>query len=117
MAWRIAQLVQRPTEKPGAILTSVRVPSAARIFFSQSQCSVQTLLLFSYSPCVTVLKYACINFCAALYKPQTLGYIQMAIPLFGHTKILQTLIGMGSAALAAAVPYPGEATRISSKGQ
>ena len=41
----------------------------------------------------------------------------MAIPLFGHTKILQTLIGMGSAALAAAVPYPGKATRIARRGQ
>ena len=28
-----------------------------------------------------------------------------AVPLFGHTKILHTLLGMGSAALAAAVPY------------
>ena len=35
-----------------------------------------------------------------------------AIPLLGHTKILQTLIGMGSAALVAAVPNPGKATRI-----
>ena len=34
------------------------------------------------------------------------------IPLFGHTKILHVLLGMGSAALAAAVPYPGKATRI-----
>ena len=45
------------------------------------------------------------------YKSQTLA----ATPLFGHTKmlhslILHTLIGMGSTALAAAVPYPGKAT-------
>ena len=33
-----------------------------------------------------------------------------AIPLSGHTKIPHTLIGMGSAALVAAVPYPGKAT-------
>ena len=32
-------------------------------------------------------------------------------------KILHTLIGMGSAALAAAVPYSGKAARISRKGQ
>ena len=36
----------------------------------------------------------------------------MALPLSGHTKILHILIGMSSAALAAAVPYPGNATRI-----
>ena len=29
--------------------------------------------------------------------------------MFGHTKILRTLIGMGSAALLAAVPDPGKA--------
>ena len=42
-------------------------------------------------------------------KSQTLA----AIPLFGHTKVLHTPVGTGSAALAAAVPYPGKATRIS----
>ena len=33
--------------------------------------------------------------------------------MFRHTKILHTLVGrnVGSAALAAAVPYPGKATR------
>ena len=41
----------------------------------------------------------------------------LAIPLFGDTKILHTLIGMGSAALAAAVLYPGKATLIFRKGQ
>ena len=30
------------------------------------------------------------------------------MPLFGHAKILHALVGMGSAALAAAVPYPGK---------
>ena len=29
----IAQWVERPTEKPGAVLTRVRVPGAARDFF------------------------------------------------------------------------------------
>ena len=32
----IAQLVERPTQKPGTILTRVRVPVATRDFFSQS---------------------------------------------------------------------------------
>ena len=39
-------------------------------------------------------------------KNQTLA----AIPLFEHMNILQTLTGMGSAVLAAAVSYPGKAT-------
>ena len=39
------------------------------------------------------------------------------MPLFGHTKILHTLIGMGSTVLVAAVPYPGKAIWISHKGQ
>ena len=50
----IAQLVERLTEKPGAILTRVRVPSAARDF-SPSQLPVQTLLRRPYSPCVQSL--------------------------------------------------------------
>ena len=44
----------------------------------------------------------------ARYKSQTLA----AIPLFGHTKILHTLIGMGRAALATAVPYPSKVTEL-----
>ena len=42
----IAHVVERPTEKPGAILTRVRVPGAARDF----SLSVQTLLRCPYSP-------------------------------------------------------------------
>ena len=36
-------------------------------------------------------------------------------PLFGHMKILQTLVWIGSAAIVVAVPYPDRATRISHK--
>ena len=39
------------------------------------------------------------------------------IPVFGYAKILHTLVGMGSAALAAAVLYPAKVTRIFRKGQ
>ena len=39
------------------------------------------------------------------------------MPLFGHTKTLHTLTGMGSTVLVAAVPYPGKAIWISHKGQ
>ena len=47
----------------------------------------------------------------ARYKSQTLSVIYSS-----GTKILHTLIEMGSAALAAAVPNSGKATRISRKG-
>ena len=47
------------------------------------------------------------------YKSQTLT----AIPLFGYRKMLHTQVGMGSAALGAAVSYPGKATWISHSGQ
>ena len=44
------------------------------------------------------------NICAHVkYNPKTLA----AVPLFGHTKILHTMVGMGSATLAAAVLYSG----------
>ena len=40
----ITQLVQRPTEKPGAILTRVRVPGAAREFsLTESTSSADSL--------------------------------------------------------------------------
>ena len=38
-----------------------------------------------------------------------------ATPLFGHRKIPHTLIGMGSAALGAAVLYPGKTTQGTKK--
>ena len=38
-------------------------------------------------------------------------------PSFGHSKVVHTLIGMGRAALAAAVSYAGKATRISREVQ
>ena len=46
----MSQLLQRRTEKPGAILTWVRIPSAARDFYPYSQLSMQTLLRCPYSP-------------------------------------------------------------------
>ena len=55
-----------------------------------------------------------IKFVCTLKIPDTGSHI----PLFGHTKILYTLIEMDSSAHAAAVPYPGKATLIiSHKGQ
>ena len=38
------------------------------------------------------------------------------MPSLGDANILHTLTGMGSAALAAAVPYPGKGTRMIQRG-
>ena len=58
----------------------------------------------SYGICTApVCSYMHQHLCAHL-KSQMLA----TIPLFGHTKILHTLIGMGSAALVMAVPYLGD---------
>ena len=84
-------------------------PKCSKGFFSQSQLPVQTLLQCLYSPRVQM--HVPTSVCTL--KIQTLA----ATPLCGHTKILRTQIGMGSAALAAAVSYPGKATWISHKGQ
>ena len=51
----IAQLVERPTENTGAVLTRVRVPDAAKVFLSQSQLSAFSALRCPYSPRVQSL--------------------------------------------------------------
>ena len=74
-------------------------------FFSQC-----TLLQSQHSP--QVLSHdACINNCACVKSPKHCQWQA----LFGHTKMLQTMITIGSTALAAAVPYPGMGTGISCK--
>ena len=73
----------------------VQVPRMARDF-SPSQLPVQILLRCLYSP-------LCASASAHIKNPKQLA----AIPLFGHTKRLHQLVGMGSTALAAAVPCPG----------
>ena len=71
-----------------------------------------SLNMVSIQPtCATV----CINICTHIKNPKPWQPYQL--PLFGHRKILHTLIGMGSAALAAAVPYMGQVTQSSHKGQ
>ena len=86
------------------------IPIVARDF-STSQLSVQTLAVSGQPlphPTPTPL-YNCMHqHLCTLQNSQTLA----AIPLFGHTKILSTLIGMGGTALEAAVPYPGKVTQI-----
>ena len=65
--------------------------------------SVQTVIRCPYSPvCNRIHQHLCTRL-----KSRTLAAI-----LF-----VWTLLGIGSAALAAAVTYPGKATRISGKGQ
>ena len=87
----------------------VQVPGEARDFSPRVNFQWR-LLRCLYSP--RVQSYASTSV-RTLQIPNTLA----AIPLSGHRKILHTLIGMGSAALAAAVPYPGKVNRISRKGQ
>ena len=99
----MSQLLQRRTEKPGAILTWVRIPSAARDFYPYSQLPVQTLSRCPYSPRERSHASTSVR---TLKIPNTGSHI----PLFGHTKIAHTLIAMGRAALAAAMLYPSKAT-------
>ena len=70
---------------------------------------MQTLLRCPYSPCVL----SHVSTAVQTLKTANFGGITMN----GQREILQTLIGMGSAALAAAVFHPGKATRVSHKGQ
>ena len=73
-------------------MTRVRVPGAAR------DCSARVNFQYRLSYCVRtapVCNRMHQHLCA--HSPALI-----AIPLFGHTKILHTLIRMGSAALAAA---------------
>ena len=105
----IAQWVERPTEKNRRSTDAGSSPRCSKGFFSQSQLSVQTVLLCPYSP--RVQSHASTSVCT-LTIPNTGSHATV----WTH-EILHTLTGMGGAALAAAVSYPGKATRISRKGQ
>ena len=61
----MARLVERPTEKPGAILTRVRVPGVARDL-SPSQFSVRTLTV-SVQPLRAI---TCISICTNVKNPE-----------------------------------------------
>ena len=54
---------------------------------------------------------------ASTYVRTSKSLTRAAIALFGHTNVVHTVTRIGSAALAAAEPYPGKGTRISRKGQ
>ena len=101
---RIAQWVEHPTEKPGAILVQVQIPGEARDF--SPRVSFQCTL--SYDVCAIT----CINISARIKNPklwQPYHCLDM--------KVLHVPVGVGSTAPAAAVPYSGRATQISCKGQ
>ena len=107
--WRIVQLVERLTEKPNAILTRVQVPGAVRDFSTKVNFRCKLSYGVRTAPvCNRMFQQLCA--CSKFPVPA-------AIPLFGHTTILHTLIGMGSADLAAAVPYSSKTIRISRTGQ
>ena len=74
----VAQLVERPTEKPGAILTRGRVPSAAKDFsprvnFLCRLCYVRCP--YSPPPPPPPPPIACINICAHVKNPETLAAV------------------------------------------
>ena len=92
--WDVSQLVQHQTGTP---LMQVQFHGAARNF-SPSQLSVQTLFWSLYSPCVK----------PRALTPVSVSKVSSTVskPLFGLMKILHALLGMGSAALSAAVALP-----------
>ena len=71
-------------------------PRYGKGFFSQSRLVVQTLLRCPYSPRVKS---------QASTPVRRFKKTKPTVALFGHTKILHTLVGMRSAAHASAVPY------------
>ena len=109
----IAQWVERRTEMPGIILTRVRVPGAARDF--SPRVNFQCGLSYGVRTEPRVQSHAS-AFVRTVKITNTGSHtiVWTHENTTAHKKILlYTLIEMGSAALAAAVPYPGKATGIS----
>ena len=95
----IAQLVQcSPAEKLDTMLMQLWIPRAARIFLSQSATSADSLTVFAQPMCAVT----CLNISVHVKHPKHLQPCCM----LGDIKILHIPIWRGSAALAAAVPYP-----------
>ena len=106
----IDQLVERPIEKTGAILMRVRVQVAAWDF--SPRVSFQCRLSYSVHTAPVCNRMHRSTSVRTLKIPNTVSHI-----IVWTHEILHTLVGLGSAALAAAVPYPAKATRISHYGQ
>ena len=104
------QMVEHSTEKPGANAIRTWFESPVQQTFSPSvnfQCRLSYCVHTLHSPLCAL---TCINICAHIESPKRW---QLHLCLhFGHANILHTLIGMGSAALAATAPYPGKAIQI-----
>ena len=124
-AGRIAQLVERPTEKPRRSTDAGSSPWCGKGFFSQSQLSVQTLLRCPYSPCVQsrgstsvcTLKIPHTGSHTIVWTHENTALVA-TVPLPGRaTRISSTVPFPGRATrISSTVPFPGRATRISSKG-
>ena len=95
----IAQLVKHWAKELGAILTQGVDCLMQQRFFSP-RVDFQCMTQVSCSGIQPLRAVTCIIVC---WKSQTL----LDIPLIGHTEILHTLVGMGNAALAAAVALSG----------
>ena len=88
------------------MLERVRVPGGAARDFPPCSAANFRCRLWSYSVRAThVCNIACINICGHVKNPKLWQPYHCIDTL---TKILHTLIGLGSAAPAAAVPYPGK---------
>ena len=103
-------MVALPTKKPDEILTRVRVPGAASFFSLPESTFSADSLAVSVQPPFAIT-------CNHLPSVHALKITMAATQLFGHMKMLHTLMGMGSAALAATAPYTGKAIQISCMGQ
>ena len=93
----IVQLIERPTEKQGTTQMRVRVPGHAAKNF---QCG---LVRCPHSPCVRSDLSTSVS---SLKIPN-----QSHIPLFGHSKIVRIVIGMGGTALVARLLYHTQVRR------
>ena len=90
----VAELVRRQTRM---LLRQVRFPDAARDFSPRVNCQRR----ISFGVRTALCAVACINICAHVKNPKR----WQPCLCFGDTKIPHTLLGMGSAALAAAVAF------------
>ena len=97
------------TEKTGTILMWVRVPGEARDFFSQSQLPCRLSHGAYTAPCVQSHASTSVH---TLKIPNTGSHTIVWTQETRHT-----LAGVGSTALAAAVPYPGKVPQNSHEGQ
>ena len=106
----ISQLVDCQTGKPGTMLMQVQVPSAARDFSPWVSFQCRRCHGVHTAPPPRVQAHASSSV-PTLKIPNTGNYT------IGCTEIQHTLIGLGSTALSAPVPYPVKATQISCKRQ